>query len=267
MKLSMMTIMLGHSVSIPEIAKTAVACRMNAIDWDISGDLHEAKEKRKYSEENGLKVIACTASAECFMTGNNNYKDEFKRYLEAAIVLGAPMIMIPPFSIINQKSLAEDRKKWTAYYAEMFPLAKSADITLTLESTGLIDSPIVSSSEVLEVLDAVPGLKLVFDIGNTYTADDPISAFSILKGYIVHVHIKDYLVTDTPIFSGSRFRRNGKYCTNVIVGHGNIGIEKICDFIDQSGYDKYGNLETNDPRGIIPADIVMKSVSGYLRKR
>ena len=148
-----------------QIVATATACGMEAIDW-VSTHHTEPAELRKISEDAGLRIAAHTMIKEKFLRRETDYLDEFKASLDDACILGAPVLMLPPFPRIRQVSLEDDRKAWTEYYAQALPLARKAGVTLTLESTGMINSPIVTVSEALEVLRNVPGLKLTLDHGN-----------------------------------------------------------------------------------------------------
>ena len=145
MKLCMMSCMMGRFTP-EQIVATATACGMEAIDW-VSTHHTEPAELRKISEDAGLRIAAHTMIKEKFLRRETDYLDEFKASLDDACILGAPVLMLPPFPRIRQVSLEDDRKAWTEYYAQALPLARKAGVTLTLESTGMINSPIVTVSE------------------------------------------------------------------------------------------------------------------------
>ncbi|MBO4633219.1 MAG: sugar phosphate isomerase/epimerase [Lentisphaeria bacterium] len=227
-----------------EIVRTAVSCGMTAIDW-VTTHGNDPRELKKISQDAGLKIAAHTMVKYKFLRREPDYLDEFKYSLDDACELEAPILMIPPFARKDQKSLEDDRKAWTEYYAQVCPLAQEAGITLTLESTGLRDSPIVTADEVLEVIGQVPGLKLVFDIGNTATADDPIQAYRKLREHVVHIHLKDRKIYDREE-PGSLLKRNGKYFRPAVIGEGDLGLKKFWEEVDSRGRKLYVNLETQD---------------------
>ena len=64
--------------------------------------------------------------------------------------------------------------------------------------TGFRNSPITTAAEALEVLHAVPGLMCTLDAGNMETAGPALNAYTVLKDYVVHFHLKDWKISDRP---------------------------------------------------------------------
>lgn len=265
MKLCMMSCML-EGLTPQEIVDIAVKCDMPAIDWI---GLHgcQAKYLREIAENAGLVIAAHTMLKTKFLKGEKDYLDDFKRSLDDAVTLGAPVMMLPPFPRYVQKSMEDDRKLWTEYYAQAVPLSLAAGVTLTIESTGYVNSPITTGEEVLEVLKQVPGLKLTFDHGNVATADDPDKAYEMLKEYIVHVHLKDWKISDapTPASSSESLKRCGKYYDNIIIGDGDMNLKKFWDITDANTRSCYVNLETRDFTNTMTPLAAMQKVANYLR--
>ena len=95
MKLCMMSCMMGRFTP-EQIVATAIACGMEAIDW-VSTHHTEPAELRKISEDAGLRIAAHTMIKEKFLRRETDYLDEFKASLDDACILGAPVLMLPPF--------------------------------------------------------------------------------------------------------------------------------------------------------------------------
>ena len=262
MRLCMMSCMMGRFTP-EQIAATAAACGMEAVDW-VSTHHTDPAELRKISEDAGLRIAAHTMLKKKFLQRDADYLDEFKASLEDACILGAPVLMLPPFPRIQQVSLEDDRKAWTEYYAQALPLARKAGITLTMESTGIINSPIVTVSEALEVLHNVPGLKLTLDHGNMQTAEDAVDAYSMLKEHVVHIHLKDWKIYDSP-HTGAALKRNGKYFANAVIGEGDMDLRMFWEKLDSSGRNLYVNLETMDFMNPDSTPDVLKHVSKLLK--
>lgn len=262
MRLCMMSCMMGRFTP-KQIVATAVSCGMEAIDW-VSTHRTEPAELRKISEDAGLRIAAHTMIKEKFIQRKADYLDDFKASLDDACIMGTSILMLPPFPRISQVSLEDDRKAWTEYYARALPLAQKAGVTLTLESTGIINSPIVTVSEVLEVLHNVPGLKLTLDHGNMQTAEDAVNAYSLLKEYIVHVHLKDWKVYDSPR-ADTTPKRCGKYFANAVIGEGDMDLKTFWSHFDDRGRQLSINLETMDFRNPESTPDVLKKVSDLLR--
>lgn len=262
MKLCMMSCMLGN-LPPQEIVRAAVDCGMEAVDWI---GLHQTAPEtlRRITEDAGLRLAAHTMIKYKFIERKPDYLDDFRQSLEDAVTMGAPILMLPPFARQNQTSLEDDRKAWTEYYAQALPLARKAGVTLTLESTGMRQSPIVTADEVLEVLRAVPGLKVTYDHGNVATADDPVAAYLRQKDQVVHFHLKDWKIADAP-FPGGDLKRCGKYYANALIGEGDLDLRGFWNQVDERGRNLFVNLETFDFSGKLSKVESLKKVSDYLR--
>ena len=263
MKLCMMSCMMQEA-GPEKIVRTAVECGMDAIDWVCFRRYAPAKQLRKLSEDNGLKIVAHTTLDSAFTDRDPNALDDFKRTIEYAVELGAPIMMLPPFPRKDQVSLEDDRKAWTEFYAQTQPLAKAAGIILTLESTGMRNSPITTAAEALEVLHAVPGLMCTLDAGNMETAEPALNAYTVLKDYVVNFHLKDWTISDRP---KERYdlKRCGKYFTDAVIGEGDLDLKAFWNTVDARGRELYVNLETTDFARTSSAAAVLKKTADLLR--
>lgn len=254
-QLSMMSSTAGR-VPAEKVIEIAKYSGCGGIEW-INSHGSTGKELWKLVTDSGLRTVAYTMYDETFINRGADYLDRFKEHLETAVEAGAPHVMIPPFARIDSRGLDEDRKEWIEYFSEIYPLAESAGMPLTLESTGLPDSPIVKGDEIMEVLNAVPGLKVVFDNGNTYSADDPVSAFLKLKEWIIHVHLKDNHISNEPDGRGM-LKRNGKYMRPALIGTGNQDLFGFLKLLKENGYNRWITLESSDPDRVIPISEALK---------
>ena len=183
-----------------------------------------------------------------FIKGDKNYFDEFKSSLDDACVMGAKVLMLPPFAREAQTSFADDRKRYIEYFARAYELAAKTPVQLTFESIGYPDSPITTAEECLEILDAVPGLKLTYDPGNVATAADPLDAFAKLRQYVVHFHVKDWFIRNEP-FADAELKRCGKYFTMSATGEGDLDLKGLWETIVPEQKNFTVNLETWKPDG------------------
>ena len=248
---------------VEEIVSTALACGMDAIDW-IGLHGKKASELRKLCDDNGLYIAAHTMIKWGFINGDPDYFDEFKSSIDDARVLGAPVMMLPPFARKDQVSFEDDRKRYAEYYARGIEWAKGSGVTLTLESTGYFNSPITTADECLEILHQVPGLKLTFDQGNVATADDPVAAFLKLRDYIVHFHVKDWYVADTPAENHVPVRC-GKYYADATIGEGDMDIASVWKLTNARERALYVNPETRDYTGKRNPVDLFRQVSAEMR--
>ena len=263
MNLSMMSCMIGCGLPPSETIEAAKYADIDAVDW-ITCHNTPAKELKKLSDDAGLKIVAYTDFATKFQNGEDGWEDEYRTMFDNAATLGAPVVMIPPFAI-KDKSLSEAYKLWKEYYVKATEEAKNYPFTLTLESTGMATSPIVTGEEVLEILQAAPGLKVTFDEGNTSTACDPLKAYALIKDYVVHFHLKDWLIYDEPA-EGTFPNRDGRHRANIIIGEGDLDLKAFWDIVTpEQKKNCYVNLETFDFTGKMPKKEAMKKVADLLR--
>jgi len=263
MKLCMMSCVMQGS-SPEEVVRAAAECRLDAIDWVCCRDYAPAKTLRSLSEDNGLKIIAHTILGSRFRERDPEALDDFKRSLEYACELGAPTIMLPPFPRAGQISLEDDRKAWTGFYAQIQPLAQAAKVTLTVESTGYLNSPITTADEVLEVLHAVPGLMCTLDAGNMATAEPSGDAYLRLKEYVVQIHLKDWKISDNAA-PGYDLKRCGKYFSDAVIGEGDLDLKGFWNTVDARGRELYVNMETADFAKTSSSAEILKRTADFLR--
>lgn len=250
--------------AVEEIVKTAVECGMPAIDW-VTCHGQEPKYLKRVSEDAGLVIAAHTMFLDGAMTTGVQPRECFLRSLADAVELGTHRLMVPPFPDDSIPDMTESRKRWIDFYAWAVPVGKAAGVQITCEPTGCINSPITTAEEMKEVLDAVPELKLTFDVGNMATADmDLVGGYRKVKDSIVHFHLKDWAIFDQPC-KFSDYKRTGKHYVFTIINRGSLDLRNWWDNVDESQKDLYVNLETNETELKIPPPEVMKMVSDELR--
>lgn len=255
--------MIGSALPPSETIEAAKYASLDAVDW-VTCHNTPAKELKRLSDEADLKIVAYTDFAVKYQRNEKDWEDEYRGIFEKAAILEAPVVMIPPFAI-EGKSLEEGRKLWKEYYVKAAEEAKAYPFTFTLESTGMATSPVVTGEEVLDILQAAPGLKVTFDEGNTSTACDSFKAYELLKEYVVHFHLKDWKVYDEPC-EGTFPNRDGRHRANIIIGEGDQDLRAFWDIVDpEQKKNCYVNLETFDFQGSMPKKEAMRKVAELMR--
>ena len=166
-------------------------------------------------EEAAAKLEACGVAVNCFGSTIANWgvKADGDFSLELAKVqraiprmkrLGVSVVRIMSFAIDldPQGRLLPDQKRALRFgrLRELCGLLIQAGITPVHENC--LNYGGISWGRTLELLEAVPGLKLVFDTGNPcltqdfekpfpYPNQDAFEAWQRLKRYVVHIHVKD----------------------------------------------------------------------------
>lgn len=254
----------GNTLPVEEILGIAVSCGLKGIDW-IGLHNTTAKQLKAASDAAGIAVAAHTMLKESFINDDPDYMDEFKYSLDDAVTMSAPVLMLPPFARRNQTSCADDLLRYIDYYGQAEELARKAGITLSLESTGFPNSPVITSDECLKIISAVPGLRVTFDTGNIFTGgEDPRDAFRKLRKYVVHFHIKDWSISASPR-PGYEKRRSGVYTRDVMLGDGDLKLREFWRLLDERERNLWANAESADFTGSLPPVEAFKIIVGRMR--
>jgi sugar phosphate isomerase/epimerase len=262
MKFSMMTYtMARQGFQVEDIVRVAAELKMDGIDW-VSTYGRDPRELKKRSDDAGLPVVAHTFFLSKVTTREPGYLDDAKKSLEDAVILGAPLVMIPTPPVAGVADRRECRKIWTDALTQIAPLATDAGVLLTVENFPGLSSPFVTAADFFEAREAVPSLYLTFDNGNASTGEDQLESLRQCISYVKHVHFKDWDFSPDPL-EGYRQMINGYY-RPALIGEGDIDSLATLRELKKNGYAGYINIEyeNNDH----PADRAMAKVLAYLQK-
>lgn len=84
------------------------------------------------------------------------------------------------------------------------------------------------------------------DVGNPLFADRLAEdVFELCKNDIMHVHVKDYIMSDEPLpeYPGNQMSDSGKHLYDCEVGKGVVNIKGCFDVLKSVGYDGYFSIE------------------------
>ncbi len=267
MKLSMMTYSLSRNggMTDPEkMVELTLDLSMDGIDFVTLYD-RKTEDIWRLCDDRGLPIVAHTFFAgglvEDAREAQEGGLDACKAGIEAAVALGAPVIMIvtPGAEGTNRDDL---RKRWIDGLAKVAPLANDAGVALSIENFPGADSPFVTASDFLEAKAEVPSLKLTYDNGNASGGENPIESMSKTFADIVHVHFKDWYISDKPR-EGHRPMLDGRFFKSALVGEGDVDTEGCWNALQASGYKGYINIEYEGD-GYEQGDAVRRAVE-YLR--
>ncbi len=262
MKYSMMTYtMMRQKGFTPEdCVRIAAELKMDGIDW-VTTYGRDPEELKKMSQDAGLTVAAHTFFARA--TENETIESVAERSLDDACILGAPVVMIPPGAFPGVTDPAVSRAMWCEKLANIAPLAEKRNIVLTVENFPGEDSPFVTAADFLEAKRQIPSLKLTFDNGNAASGEDHLESLKKCFDDVVHVHLKDWDISETPV-EGWRRMKDGRYYTPALIGEGNIDSRATVKLLDELGYSGFVNIEYEGNK--YPADAGVRQVLEYLRK-
>lgn len=263
MNLCMMSCAMGGDPR--KIAETAVRCGMSGIDWTHTGK-DSAKGLKKIADDAGLRIVSFTTLDTRITSCGPERMEAFLDFLEQTVSLGAPEMMVPPFSAVGAATREDALLRWIDFYSEIQILAAEEGIFVSFETTPAAGagSPVFSPQEALRILQSVPGMKMVFDQGNISLASDPAEACGLLRDFIVRFHLKDFEIGTGP---GPGFREsvNGHWYRFARMGCGSLDLPGFWKRVPESLRSCYVTPETNDPAGIIPIQDVMLSASDWMR--
>ena len=266
MKYSMMSYTVSRQpqhFDLRKMLKTTVELQLDGIDFvTLHGE--KAKELRKMADDLGIKVVCHTFIAgELASTDPAELRaglDKAKAAFEAAVELGAPVVMVPTGG--SDKPRAERRRDWINGLAQAAPFAADAGVTLTVENFPGLTSPFVTAADILEAVEEIPGLKITYDNGNAASGEEPAASFERCAKHVVHAHFKDWDIVKVPT-EGHREMLDGKFYRPALIGEGDVDQAACLRAMKAAGYEGYINIEYENNK-YDPYEATRKAVE-YLR--
>ncbi|MCF7837586.1 MAG: sugar phosphate isomerase/epimerase [Candidatus Marinimicrobia bacterium] len=246
MKLSMMSYTVSRQkehFDLKKMLDVTAELNMDGIDFVTLHDT-DPHTLRKMADDRSLPVVCHTFHAPLnFSTAAERAAGvaAARAGIAAAVVLGAPVVMIPATAKPGKPREAS-RRDWIAGLREVAPLAADAGVTLTVENFPGENSAFVTAADVLEAVRSVPGLKLTYDNGNAATGEEPAQSFRDCAPHVVHAHFKDWLRRDDEA-EGWRKMLDGKYYRAALIGEGCLDHAACLTAMKEAGYDGYINIE------------------------
>lgn len=245
---------------VKDFIKTAVDCKIPGIDW-VTTYGYDPEDLKNMSHDAGLEIACHTFFLHRFLAGEKNWLDEAKQSIENAVTLSAPVIMIP-----TCKNPDMDRNLFRDFWVEGLKqislLADDAGLILTIENFPGKSSAFVTAEDYFEAKAEIPSLKLTYDDGNAASGEEPIESFKRCFDDIVHVHLKDWYISDVPE-KNYKEMLNGKYFKPALLGQGDIDTTGVWNTLRNYAYDGFINIEYES--NAIRIDKAMQIAVEYLR--
>ena len=241
MKLSMMTYtMARQGYGVEDFINTAVEQKMDGIDWVTTYGCNPNELKKKCNDV-GLPIVCHTFFLSKLLKDEKNWLDEAKHSIENAVVLGAPVVMIPT---CNRNDMERDdfRRFWISALKQVAPLTDDAKLILTIENFPGNKSAFIIADDYFEAKAEIPQLKLTYDNGNAAGGENPVESFKKCAADVVHVHFKDWNIKNEPT-KGFQQMLDGRYFKSALIGEGDIDTPACFNALRDYGYDGYINLE------------------------
>ncbi len=210
----------------------------------------------------GLRIINLGASAhmhEKETASRAAQMDEGRRFIDLAHRLSVPYIRVFGDKYVEGETRQATLDRVVAGLQELGGYAKSAGVTVLLESHGdFHDSPTL-----LKILKGaeMPSVGLLWDTHHTFVSgkESPATTFSQLGSYVRHTHLKDS-------------KPEGNDVRYVLTGSGTIPLQEIVGVLAKGGYKGYYSFEwekawhpeIDEPEVAIPQ--YAKTMREYLAK-
>ena len=227
--------------SIEMIIEKASEFGYDGIEWRGGSQGHiqpiistsQITDLQKASANAGVFALAITAYTS-FVSPLTNERhaniDELRRYADLAAELDAPYVRAflgeLPNDVILDSSIYEnisDCLNTAADYAE------SVGVKVAIEP----HDDFVRSSTIVPILNRVqhPGLRVIWDIGNTFAADEePAQGFELFKDRIAYIQVKD----------GKKLDGAWQLCP---LGQGDVPLGQAFKLLLASGYEGAFSVE------------------------
>lgn len=186
-------------------------------------------EIKRMLEENGLN-LSCIICMD--VAGNIEGTDGM---VEACEYLKCRKIMLVPGTPTDDKKKLFDLM--VRNYKKIVDLAARKNIVCVCEDDPNIKVPCGTREEVDAILNAVPGLRLVYDSANMLpSGDEVVPYYEYFADRTAHIHIKDMAVEDTMPEQYSNPGADGRFYLNAPHGTGIVDFDALFEAIRKHGY-------------------------------
>lgn len=227
---------------------------LNILDLSTP-DLQVAKDLKAYADSKGITFPCVSVGISLVDEDRKAAVETLKRYADIAKILGSPYLHHT--IALNFSDPAYIAENFQLFYnrgleavREVFDYAASIGIRTIYEDQGFVFNGKVTFARFLKDVDRNVGV--VADFGNIQFVDEDVEDFiAAVQDRIVHVHVKDYLVTPGGTrekLPGEYTSRGGNYLQGCLIGEGSVHTDLAFQALAAMGYKGYVALE-GDPIG------------------
>lgn len=171
--------------------------------------------------------------------------EKAKKVADATYALDCDVLMLVPQA---QPDIKERSREWLhqrmiEHFAPILAHGKTRGLHVVIEDTPDLKLQLCRAADVKEVLDAVPGLELVYDSGNMIlTGEEPLTYAGQFAGRIGYVHLKD--MRKAPVDSMMvDLAQDGMPMSSAPTGTGLIDLPAVIQALNVAGYDGSFSVE------------------------
>ena len=220
---------------------------LNILDLSTP-DLQAARELKAYADSKGI-------SFPCVSVGIDLVEEEqgveiLKQYAQVAQILGSPYLHHTIALNFSEPQKIADHfedyySRGLAAVREIYDYAATLGVRTVYEDQGFLFNGCKNFTRFLGEVDRNVGI--VADFGNIQFVDEDVEDFiAKFADRIVHVHVKDYIVTDgttRAVQEGEYTTKGGNYLRDCLVGQGSVHTETAFQALQAIGYKGFVALE------------------------
>ena len=227
---------------------------LNILDFSAP-DPNLAKELKAYADSKGISFPCVSVGLSLVDDDRREAIETVKKYADIAKLLGSPFLhhtialnfsdpqyITDNFELFYQRGLEAVR--------EIFDYAATLGIRTIYEDQGFLFNGRKNFGRFLNEVDRNVGV--VADFGNIQFADEDVEDFiSAFSDRVVHVHVKDYIVTDGTSrekLPDEYTSKGGNYLRGCLIGEGSVHTDNAFRVLQAMGYKGFVALE-GDPIG------------------
>lgn len=247
---------------------------LNILDLSTP-DLQVARDLKAYADSKGISFPCVSVGLSLVDDDREEAIETVKRYADIAKILGSPYLHHTIALNFSEPQKIADN--FEVYYQrgieavrEIFDYAATLGIRTIYEDQGFLFNGCKNFSRFLQEVDRNVGV--VADFGNIQFVDEHVEDFiSKFSDRIVHVHAKDYIVTNgtsREILPGEYTSKGGNYLQGCLIGEGSVHTEDAFQALQAIGYKGFVALE-GDPIGPDEESSFRKNleiVTGYIHQ-
>lgn len=227
---------------------------LNILDLSTP-DLQVARDLKAYADDKGITFPCVSVGISLVDDDRETAIETAKRYADIARILGSPYLHHTiALNFSEPEKIAEN---FELYYSrgleavqKIFDYAAGIGIRTIYEDQGFVFNGRKIFSRFLKDVDRNVGV--VADFGNIQFADEDVEDFiPAFADRIVHVHVKDYLVTpggSRGALPGEYTSKGGNYLRGCLIGEGSVNTDAAFRALQAMGYKGFVALE-GDPIG------------------
>lgn len=247
---------------------------LNILDLSTP-DLQVAAQLKAYADSKGISFPCVSVGISLVDEDREAAVETLKGYAQVAQILGSPYLhhtialnfsdpgyIAANFERFYQRGLEAVR--------EVYDYAATLGIRTIYEDQGFLFNGRETFTRFLADVDRNVGV--VADFGNIQFVDEQVEDFiPAFANWIVHVHAKDYVVTDgttRTVLPGEYTSRGGNYLRGCLIGQGSVHTDAAFRALQAMGYRGCVALE-GDPIGPNEEASFCKNldtVTGYIQR-